>query len=587
MIDDWLINPRRFIKIEYAANNAYVKDVNSGRLYIDVSYAPKLFYISPTGKAVQTNLVHMLLHELGHALTTKKDNIGIIDYKGDNVRFTNPMLTQLGIPERLSYNATDYESSLGGVLERNFEYTNGASIDRAQIGDRNLSMTPLTLNSKDLLIGGPSANILQSSFGDDYLWGAGGDDQLYGGGGTDMVGYMGKAIDYDVRLNPDDTWMVRHARGEKNEGTDIVINAEKILFKDGKTFDLKKKGLSYQSDFALVIDTTGSMGDDIDAVKRQGAAIINALFSDDTRDARVGIIGFKDTTIGEPSSVLLPFTDQDQFSDRRAAALNALNSIGVGGGGDLPETAFDGLLKAFSPAMGGWRPGAGLSRIVLFTDAPAKDSTLQSQVNKLASNISATITPGLRGIVGSGMIETMTLSPKISSGSDKSSFFPGSGDEDPDLPPFTFIEESPTPDTSTASLEIYTIYTGNSGSIDPDLKSIALSTGGDSFNAPNPDDLVETLLSIIDLPADLPKFLLTGSATELWEGDRLAVSLTSSKVPSGTPLYWSLTGSGITASDFPDGITTGVGVVGADGRYSFSRVLALDSLSDPNESLDV
>jgi hypothetical protein len=67
------------------------------------------------------------------------------------------MLTQLGIAERLSYIAAGYDTSLGGVLERNFEYTNGASIDRAQSGDRDWSMSLLTLNSKDLLIGGPSA----------------------------------------------------------------------------------------------------------------------------------------------------------------------------------------------------------------------------------------------------------------------------------------------------------------------------------------------------------------------------------------------------------------------------------------------
>ncbi len=157
-----------------------------------------------------------------------------------------------------------------------------------------------------------------------------------------------------MRLNPGNTWTVRHARGAKDEGTDTVINAEKVLFKGGSTFDLKKKGLSYQSDFALVIDTTGSMGDDIGAVKRQGTAIINALFADDTRDARIGIVGFKDTTNGEPSSILLPFTDQDQFIDRKAASLSALDRIGVWGGGDFPETAFDGLLKAFSPQ---WEAG--------------------------------------------------------------------------------------------------------------------------------------------------------------------------------------------------------------------------------------
>ena len=80
-------------------------------------------------------------------------------------------------------------------------------------------------------------------------------------------------------------------------------------------------------------------------------------------------------------------------------------------------------------------------------------------------------------------------------------FFPGSGDDDPELPPFEFIDESPTPDTSIANLEIYTIYTGNFGDLDPDLKSIASTTGGTSLAAPTPDDLVTTLLTIINLPS--------------------------------------------------------------------------------------
>lgn len=68
------------------------------------------------------------------------------------------------------------------------------------------------------------------------------------------------------------------------------------------------------------------------------------------------------------------------------------------------------------------------------------------------------------------------------------------------MPPFEFIEESPDPDTSIANLEIYTIYTGDFGEIDPDLDSIASTTGGSSFAAPNPEDLVNTLLTIIELP---------------------------------------------------------------------------------------
>jgi hypothetical protein len=595
MIDAWIATPGKRIKFTTTPDlNAYGR-LNQGEVILNLAVIPMLNYITPTGKATQFDLVHILVHELGHALTGRDDsaldrrNNGgfLVDYKGDNVKYTNPMLTELGIPERLSYIAATLDTSLGGILERNFEYTNGASIDRAQSGDRDWSMSLLTFNSKDLLIGGPSANILQAGFGDDFLWGMGGDDQLYGGFGIDTVGYKGKPTDYDTRLNPDGSWTVRHVRGAKNEGSDTVINAEKILFQGGATFDLRKKGLTYQSDFALVIDTTGSMGDDIDSVKRQGTAIINALFQDDSKDARIGIVSFKDNTNGESTSVLLNFTDHDQFADRKSAALSALNRVSVGGGGDLPETAFDGLLKALNGSMGNWRPGAGTHRVVLFTDASAKDSALLPQIRNLASNIGADITPGLRAVGSSGILESLTLKPRISNPLPTSSIYPGSGDDDPELPPFKFIEELPTKDLSSANLEIYTIYTGDFGSIDPSLKQISDETGGQAFSAPDPDDLVKTLLSIIELPPDIPKYRLSCSSTEIWEGDRLSISLATTNVASKSPIYWSLTGSGITASDFTDRSSTGTGIIGADGRYSFSKILAVDPLSDPNETLNV
>jgi hypothetical protein len=81
------------------------------------------------------------------------------------------------------------------------------------------------------------------------------------------------------------------------------------------------------------------MFDDVAAVKATATGLVNALFAGNTIDARIGIVGFRDTTNGEPSTVILPFTDQDSFADRKAAALSGINAITVGGGGDFPETA--------------------------------------------------------------------------------------------------------------------------------------------------------------------------------------------------------------------------------------------------------
>ncbi|MFN4843953.1 MAG: Calx-beta domain-containing protein [Dolichospermum sp.] len=496
MFDNW-IDAGKTIEIKFVPG-AFAAYPNTGKLELDLSFLTNNTYITPTGKAVEDTAVTAIVHELGHALTGRRDNGDYVtDYKGENVKFVNQIYQELGLPEQISYIAYDDDGSLH---ELNFDYTEGATIDRAVSRDSDWNSSAAG-NSKDLLIGGPSANTLQSGDGNDFLWGAGGNDSLFGGNGTDTVGFKGKPTDYDLRQNPDGTWTSRHVRGAANEGTDTITNIEKVMFKGGETFDLKKKGLTYQLDFALVIDTTGSMGDDIGAVKAQGNAIINALFADDTKDARIGIVGFKDTTIGQPTSIILPFTDQNQFADRKTAALNALNGISVSGGGDLPETAFDGLLKALNGTMGNWRPGAGVHRVVLFTDAPAKDRSLKGAVDALAANIGATITSSSRAVGASGTLDSFTFSAIAPNSSEKELFSPGSRDEDPVLPPFEFIDESPTPDTSIANLEIYTIYTGNFGSLDPDLESIASTTGGSSFVAPDPDDLVNTLLTIINLPS--------------------------------------------------------------------------------------
>jgi hypothetical protein len=498
MFDSYIATPSNTINVQFQAG-AFAASAGTGSLFLDLSFLTNNTYITPTGQAVEDTALSGIVHELGHALTGRLDNWNTVDYKGDNVTFVNTIFTELGLPEQVSYIAYDVDGSLH---ELNYNYTNGATIDRAFSGDSNWNSSPAG-NSKDLLIGGASANNLQSGAGDDFIFGAGGDDNLNAGDGTgDTVIFRGNPTDYDLRQNPDGTWTSRHVRGAANEGTDTLTNFEKVLFQSGQAFDLKKEGLTYQTDFALVIDTTGSMGDDIDAVKAQGNAIINALFAGDTKDARFGIVGFKDTTNGEPTSVILPFTDQDQFADRKSAAIAALNGISVDGGGDTPETAFDGLLKALDGTMGNWRTGAGIHRVALFTDAPAKDSELSGAVAALAANIGATISSRAQSVGARGSLNTFELNLKAGTqlvGRDLSSE-PDTGP----LPPFVPTDDPQVPDTTTASLEIYTINTNAFDVLDPDLAAIASETGGSSFTAPDPEDLAEVLIEIIELPDNSP-----------------------------------------------------------------------------------
>jgi hypothetical protein len=149
--------------------------------------------------------------------------------------------------------------------------------------------------------------------------------------------------------------------------------------------------------------------------------------------------------------VILPFTEQDDFADRQAATIAAIdgltysvgygyggyggyggyytgesenyyssseilppqptqpNGFSVGGGGDSAETPFDGLRVALDGSMGEWRAGAGTRQIVLITDAPVKDAALISQVNALAQNIGATIGSSFSLALAGGSIDTFNL----------------------------------------------------------------------------------------------------------------------------------------------------------------------------------
>ncbi|XP_071088705.1 von Willebrand factor A domain-containing protein 7-like [Haliotis cracherodii] len=118
---------------------------------------------------------------------------------------------------------------------------------------------------------------------------------------------------------------------------------------------------------AFVIDTTGSMADDIEAVKN---AVINITAS------TVG-------TVDEPANYIVvlfndpaQLTETHQFEDGQKT-ISFLKSITVHGGGDCPEYSMDGLLKALEICL----PS---SKIFVATDASPKDAEMQSTVASLA-----------------------------------------------------------------------------------------------------------------------------------------------------------------------------------------------------------
>jgi hypothetical protein len=125
-------------------------------------------------------------------------------------------------------------------------------------------------------------------------------------------------------------------------------------------------------DLIFVIDVTGSMSDDIDAVQASAITIVNTIESM-TCDFRVGIVAYRDHPFypyGEPDDVM--FEDY-AFSTDKTTIINNINSLVEEGGADWKEAVFDALLRAIdSTSIGEWRSGVK-KILILMGDAPPHD----------------------------------------------------------------------------------------------------------------------------------------------------------------------------------------------------------------------
>ena len=100
-----------------------------------------------------------------------------------------------------------------------------------------------------------------------------------------------------------------------------------------------------QIDVAFVIDSTGSMQDEIRQVKTHIKKIINEVESGNPRpDIRVAIITYRDHSPEDYSYTTLNFGFEENINQ----ALRNLEEIQANGGGDHPEAVADGLNEAIN-----------------------------------------------------------------------------------------------------------------------------------------------------------------------------------------------------------------------------------------------
>jgi Ca2+-binding RTX toxin-like protein len=271
------------------------------------------------------------------------------------------------------------------------------------------------------------------------------------------------------------------------------------------------------SDIVFAIDTTGSMGPYIDNVKANAIEIVNKAFGTDAApiDARLGIVGFKDAAgpngPGENTSIL-NFTEQDTYAARKAAAIAAINGISVGGGGDTPEGDNSALLYALQGSLGDWRRAAQDHKIILFTDAPIKDTGLAAQVAAAAAALHVTLDSGsvstVAGLVTGDFTFRTTSDTAASPGDD-------AGEVDSAL-------AGPPPADLTFGVKVFVIQVGSDSSATPGLTDLAGHTGGQFFTG-DATNLSDIILNIIDLPPTPPtveaKELHGGRGDDVLDGD--------------------------------------------------------------------
>jgi Mg-chelatase subunit ChlD len=119
------------------------------------------------------------------------------------------------------------------------------------------------------------------------------------------------------------------------------------------------------SEIVFLVDKTGSMEDDIDQVKSNINRILECL----PQGVRVGAATYGDNRIDGDEW----YTSVDLSEDVNITR-NFINTISVVGGGDIPESVYDGLFRVLDEMS--WRDCEAPDQIIVMGDAPPHTGSL-------------------------------------------------------------------------------------------------------------------------------------------------------------------------------------------------------------------
>ena len=183
--------------------------------------------------------------------------------------------------------------------------------------------------------------------------------------GKPLLGAVVRGGDQEVRTGPDGRALLFGNVG----GADVRYgdSTAAVDFAQGSrehrvSFPIRRPEGRAKLDVLFLIDTTGSMGDEIDRLKdsvRSVAERISAL--PEGADLRLGMTVYRDR--GD-----LFVTRTFDFTSRVDVFKTALAEVRAGGGGDTPEDLNAGLHQAVTSPS--WRGGDTVKLIFLIADAP-------------------------------------------------------------------------------------------------------------------------------------------------------------------------------------------------------------------------
>ncbi|KAK2909106.1 hypothetical protein Q8A67_004943 [Cirrhinus molitorella] len=169
-----------------------------------------------------------------------------------------------------------------------------------------------------------------------------------------------------------------HNADMHNNAVNLAAEATLELLEDirgaiGNKDYLRLMGIARSAVLAFVIDTTGSMADDIAEAKRVAFSIIDSKKGTQDEPSEYILVPFNDPAFGP----LIRTTDPDVMKTE-------ISKLAANGGGDTPEMC----LSALQLALTG---GPSSSFIYVFTDAPPKDTYLEKTITALIRSTKSTV----------------------------------------------------------------------------------------------------------------------------------------------------------------------------------------------------